>query len=182
MKETLVGKRYALALFHVALEKSEVEKIERELAIVKEVFETNEGLYSFLKSPNITREQKKQTLASVFSDCSSWVLNTLQIMIDRNRVDHIVPMAETYINLSYAKKGVAKALVETARPLTEEEKTAISKVFAEKVGAKELEIQNTVNSDVLGGVKIQIGNRIYDGTLRGKLDRLKRELVGYQMY
>lgn len=181
MRETLVGKRYALALFQLAIEKNETEKIEEELAAIKEVFDTNGDFYAFLKSPKITRQTKKQIISEVFSGVSEWVLNTLQLMIDRNRVEHMIPMAETFIALSYDRKGISKAVVESARPLKEEEISALSKVFAEKVGKQKLEIENRVNSDLLGGVKIQIGNRIYDGTLRGKLDRLQRELIGNQL-
>ena len=181
MKETLVGKRYALALFQLALENNELEKMEEELSVLKEVFETNKDFYAFLESPKITREKKKQVLSTVFSGFSERVLNALNLMIDRNRIDHIVPMAEIFIGLSYEHRGIAKSIVESARPLSEEEKATISKVFAAKVGKKDLEIQNKVNSDILGGIKVRIGNRIYDGTLQGKLERLRRKLVGYQL-
>jgi F-type H+-transporting ATPase subunit delta len=80
--------------------------------------------------------------------------------------------------MSYDRKGIATAKVESVRALTDEEKLAISNVFARRMKKTSLEIENIVNSDLLGGLKIQIGNRIFDGSLRGKLDGLKRELLG----
>lgn len=87
-------------------------------------------------------------------------------------------MIDAYIEMSYDQKGIATAKVESVRALTDEEKLAISSVFAKKMNKVSLEIENVVNNDLLGGLKIQIGNRIFDGSLRGKLDGLKRELLG----
>lgn len=180
MKQTIVGNKYALALFQLSLEKNETEKIEGELSIVKEVFQSTKELSELLKSPKLSLEQKKLTLNNAFSGLSPYVLNTLQLLIDRHRVEHIVPMIDKFIELSYERKGVAEATVESVRPLTDAEKAELSAAFAKKVNKSALQIQNVVNSDLLGGLKIQIGNRIFDGSLRGKLDRLKRELVGNQ--
>jgi F-type H+-transporting ATPase subunit delta len=51
-------------------------------------------------------------------------------------------------------------------------------VFAKEAGAASLRVRNEVNPDLIGGVKIRIGNRIYDGSVRGKLDRIERQLAG----
>ena len=61
--------------------------------------------------------------------------------------------------------------------LTEEETKAISTTFAKKLGKKDLRIENIVDSNLLGGIKLRIGNRIYDGSLQGKLERLERQLL-----
>ena len=71
--------------------------------------------------------------------------------------------------------------MESVRPLNGKKKMLFRKFLPKRIRKQSLEIENQVNSDLFGGVKIQIGNRIYDGTLRGKLDRLKRELIGYQL-
>lgn len=76
------------------------------------------------------------------------------------------------------KKGIADAKVYTVRPLTEAEKEALSVSFAAKVGKKSLRIDNIVDTNLLGGIKLRIGNRIFDGSLRGKLERLERQLLG----
>lgn len=180
MRQTLAGNKYALALFQLAVETGEVERLEGELRTVKEVFQTNSELLAFLQTPRVSAVQKKQMLNNAFTGFSSFVLNTLQLLIDRHRIEHIAPMADKFIELSYDRKGIAEATVETVRPLTEEESAILSATFAKKVGKSALEIHNNVSSDLLGGLKIQIGNRIYDGSLRGKLDRLRGELVGYQ--
>lgn len=80
------------------------------------------------------------------------------MLTDRHRVDSIIPMIDAYIEMSYDQKGIATAKVESVRALTDEEKLAISSVFAKKMNKVSLEIENVVNNDLLGGLKIQIGN------------------------
>ena len=65
----------------------------------------------------------------------------------------------------------------SVRPLTEDEQTALSSSFAKKVGKQSLRITNVTDENLLGGIKVQIGTRIYDGSLQGKLTRLERELI-----
>ncbi|WAA09663.1 F0F1 ATP synthase subunit delta [Fervidibacillus albus] len=177
MIQTEIGNKYGTALFQLAMEKKETDRIENELLIVKHLFETEKNFHIFLRSPKVSVQKKKETLLNVFSDFSPYIVNTLLIMIERHRVDHVVPMIEQFFQLSYERKGLAVATVETVRPLTDVEKAEISVAFAKKVNKRSLEINNIVNTDLLGGVKIRIGNRIFDGSLRGKLDRLKRELI-----
>ena len=180
MSVALAGEKYALALFQIAREKNELERIENELRTIKEIMDSNGDILAFLQSPNIPKEQKKEILKQAFSECSIYIQNTLFLMVDRNRIPSIPLMIDSFIELSYEFKGRARAIVESVRPLTEEEKLAISDVFSEKVKKTALEIENIINTDLLGGIKIQIGNRIFDGSLQGRLESLKRQLVGYQ--
>lgn len=173
-----VGTNYAVALFQLAQEKNVIDQIENELQIVKEVLRADSNILTFLKSPRVKREAKHDALKKACADFSPYVLNTLLLLTDRHRADSIIPMIDAYIKMSYDHKGIATAKVESVRALTNEEKAVISDVFSKKMKKVSLEIDNIINSDLLGGLKIQIGNRIFDGSLRGKLDGLKRELLG----
>lgn len=99
-------------------------------------------------------------------------------MVERHREDEITGMVEHFLDLSDEQKGIAEAKVYSVRPLTDEERNALSATFAAKVGKQSLRIENIVDSNLLGGVKLRIGNKIFDGSLRGKLDRLERQLLG----
>ena len=80
--------------------------------------------------------------------------------------------------LSNEAQGVAEAKVYSTRALTEEERANISTAFAKNVGKQSLRIENIVDPSIIGGMRVQIGNRIYDSSLSTKLDRLKRNLIG----
>lgn len=178
MSSSAVAKRYALALFQLAKEHRLLDQMEQELRVVKEVIIQNNELKAVLKSPKLPNEKKKEILKEAFSSANTYVLNTLMILIDRHREDYIADMADHFIELVNDEKGIAEAKVYSVRPLTEAESEALSSVFAAKVGKQSLRIENIIDSNLLGGIKLRIGNRIFDGSLRGKLERLERQLLG----
>jgi F-type H+-transporting ATPase subunit delta len=177
MSNSMVAKRYALALFQIAKDTQLLGVVEEELRVVKEVMLYNTDLKAVLKSSKLSMDKKKEILKEAFASVNAFVLNTLLILIDRHREDEIVEVANQYFMLANEAAGVAEAKVYSTRELTDAEREAISTVFAAKVGKKSLRIENIVDSELLGGVKLRIGNRIYDGSLRGKLDRLERKLL-----
>lgn len=178
MSNSTVAKRYALALFQLASEKQALPQVEEELRTVKEVVVNNPELTAFLKSPKLPNEKKKEVLKTAFGSVSTYVLNTLMILVDRHREDQISDVADQFIALANDAKGVAEAKVYSVQPLTAAQAEALSASFAPQVGKQALQIENIVDSNLLGGVKLRIGNRIFDGSLRGKLDRLERKLLG----
>lgn len=178
MTGSIVAKRYALALFQIAQEQKILDQVGEELRVVKEVLFYNADIKAVLKSPKLSKDKKKEILGQAFASVNTYVLNTLLLMLDRHRQDEIIAVADEFIELVNEEKGIVEADVYSIRPLTEEERDVLSSAFAAKIDKKSLQIENIVDSDLLGGVKIRIGNRIYDGSLRGKLDRLERKLLG----
>ena len=178
MSNTMVAKRYALALFQLSKENNLLAQVEQELRVVKEVLVNSSDLNAVLQSPKVSAAKKKEIIKDSFSQVNPFVLNTLMILIDRHRQDQMVEVVDQFVELSNEEHGIADAKVYSIRPLTEDESDALSASFAAKVGKKSLRIQNIVDPELLGGLKIRIGNRIYDGSLRGKLNRLERKLLG----
>lgn len=178
MSDLAVAKRYAVALFQIAKEQNLLDQIEEELRTVKEVFTNDTNFLSFLEHPKVTKDAKRTMIVNAFSSLSAIVQNTLQLMIDRHRTDAIVAMTDEFIELANDAKSVADAKVYSVRPLTEAETTAVSTAFAKKIGKSTLRITNITDSNLLGGIKIRIGNTIYDGTVSGKLERLSKQLLG----
>ncbi|MEQ2528520.1 F0F1 ATP synthase subunit delta [Robertmurraya yapensis] len=177
MSSSGVAKRYASALFQLSKEHNLLDQMEAELRVVKEVLVDNAELNAVLKSPKLPIEKKKEILKNAFLHVNTYVLNTLMLLIDRHRVNEITAVADEFIQLANEDRGIAEALVYTIRPLTDEEREALSSTFAKKVGKTSLRINNIVDSNLLGGVKVRIGNRIFDGSLSGKLERLERTLL-----
>ncbi|MGG1396974.1 F0F1 ATP synthase subunit delta [Bacillus salipaludis] len=177
MSNSIVAKRYASALFQIAKEQQILSQVEEDLRVVKEVIQTNKDLKAVLSSLKLTKENKKAILKQAFANINGYVVNTLMILMDRHREGEIVEVVNQFIELAYEASGVAEAEVSSVRPLSDAEREAISATFAAKVGKQSLRIENIVDSELLGGVKVRIGNRIYDGSLRGKLDRLQRKLL-----
>ncbi|MGE7906195.1 F0F1 ATP synthase subunit delta [Peribacillus sp. NPDC094092] len=178
MSDITVAGRYAVALFQIAKEQNLINQLEEELRIVNEVFTNDKELLNFLAHPKMTSDAKNTLLANAFASLSSSVQNTVMLMVERHRTNEVTAMAQEFIELANEENSVADATVYTVNPLTEAEAKAVSSAFAAKIGKRNLRITNVTDSNILGGIKLQIGNRIYDGTISGKLDRLSKQLLG----
>ncbi|MED3688702.1 F0F1 ATP synthase subunit delta [Peribacillus butanolivorans] len=178
MSDITVAGRYAVALFQIAKEQNLINQLEEELRIVNEVFTNDKELLSFLAHPKMTSDGKSKVIANAFASLSHYVQNTVMLMVERHRTDEVTAMAQEFIELANQENSVADATVYTVKPLTEAEAKAVSSAFAAKIGKRNLRITNITDSNIIGGIKLQIGNRIYDGTIRGKLDRLSKQLLG----
>lgn len=177
MSNSTVAKRYGLALFELANKEGLLDQFEEELRVVKEVFDTEAELLVVLKSPRITIEEKREILKTSFASVQPNILNTLMILIERKRESDVSDVASYFIELANDAKGIAEADAYSVRPLTEEEKATLSTIFAKKVAKKSLRINNIIDPELLGGLKIRIGNRIFDGSVRGKVERLEKHLL-----
>ncbi len=177
MSNSNVAKRYAEALFGIGVEKETIDFLETELTTVKEVFQTNEAFLQFLQHPQVDADKKKQLLNEAFAGFSKDVLHTLSLLIDRHNESIVPEMVDHFVSFANEANGKKQATVYSVRALTDAEKEEITKVFTEKLNVKELIINNQVDTNVIGGIKIKIGNTIYDGSIKGKLDRLERQIV-----
>ncbi|MEW9500832.1 F0F1 ATP synthase subunit delta [Jeotgalibacillus marinus] len=176
MSKSTVANRYAQALFELAQQHGKVEAVEADLRVVRQVFQGNPDFSLLLQSPKFTKTQKKQLFKQSFVGLSPYVLNVVSMLIDRRRDTEFVSMADAYIELALSARGVAVAEVYSATKLSDADQAALSTAFATRVGKQSLQINNSVDSSLLGGLRIRIGNRIFDGTIRSKLQRLEREL------
>ena len=178
MNKEVVAKRYALALFQIAKEGQLLDQLEQEIRVIQQVFAENQQFVSVLKHPKLAVQKKKALLQETFASLSTPLLNTLMILLDRHRIEIVPELANEFIALANDERSVAEATVYSVRPLTEDEKQALSSVFAQKIGKTTLRINNVIDAGLIGGLKLRIGHRIYDGSVSGQLERLQRQLIG----
>ena len=173
-----VAKRYAEALFQVAQSQGTLAEVGADMKGVAKVFATDAQLVSVLAAPKVKAATKKELIKTLFSNANAAVVNTLQILIDKKRIGDVTHVANGFQALAAAAQGTAEATVYSTRPLTAEEQGEISSTFGKLVGVEKLDITNEIDASLIGGVRVQIGNYIYDSTVASKLEGLKRVLVG----
>lgn len=171
-----VAKRYAKALFESAQGGNIVSQVEEELLAVVNAIEANGDLEKLIQHPGIAVEAKKGMLQQLFEGkVSDIVLNTLQLLIDRRREDIIGAIATYYVGIANGALGQANATVYTPFDLSETELNLIREKFGSLSG-KTIRLDTVIDKSLLGGIQVRIGDRLYDGSLSGKLQRIEKVL------
>lgn len=176
-REVIVAKRYAKALFELAQENGgAAAQVEQELKLVVDTISASNELEAYLKHPGVPLQAKVELLKQVFEGrVSGLVANTLQLLIEKGRETLVGAVYEDYVKIAGEALGQANATVTSALPLTVEEATNVKAQFEQMIG-KKVRIENIVDPSLLGGLQVRIGDRLYDGSLSGKLARLEKSL------
>src|SRR5690606_37361063 len=127
--QSVVAKRYAKAIFEIALEKEKTDQILEELQLVNESFASSAQLRDWLSYPDVDIEEKKSFLANIFQDLSEPVKNLLFLLVDRHRVDQIHEIVNVYRSFYHESKGIVEAVVTTAFPLNPEDEKQLIETF-----------------------------------------------------
>lgn len=170
----VAAKRYAKALFEVAKDKGTVEETQAQLAAVAEAIGGSLEIRSFLDHPNVSSDVKIRVLKeAVGGKVSDYVLNTLQLLVERGRGSAISSVFSAYSSIADEALGRANAVVTSAFELTEDQKNEIVRKFSALTG-KKITVETVVDPSLLGGVRVRIGDTLYDGSLAAKLAELER--------
>jgi len=175
-----VAKRYAEALFQLGNEKDVIDQLVEELRAVREIFIEHEQLDIFLKNPRVSIEQKKQFLEEIFQSIHRDIVNTLKLLVERERTEITPSIIDHFFQMVNDAKGIIEAKVFSVRKLTDDEKNALSKSFVKRFKFNKdhtIKMNNIIDPSLVGGLKIQIGNTIYDGSVSGKLKRIERKIM-----
>lgn len=175
-RDLVVAKRYAKALFDLASEQKVIAEAQTQLKLISETIAQDAEIQKFLSLPSIDTEKKVALLKSAFGDSvSTIVMNTLELLISRNRHDAFSAVYEAYTKIASDALGQAQATVYTAQHLSDNELAEVANQFG-KITGKTIIAEQIVEPALLGGVQVRIGDRLYDGSLSGKLDRLQKSL------
>ena len=174
MAKQLSGKRYAQAIFDLALENNQVEQWGADLAVVAEVFEDTD-FAALLKHANMPAADKLNATASVLAEVNPMVRNVVDLLVSKNSVDSIPAVYSGYTELLDQHLGRQRVEITTAVPLESAETDRISSFVSELVRA-EVVLTTRVDESILGGLVIQIGDQLMDGSTKARLDGLRNRL------
>jgi len=175
-RASVVAKRYAKAMFEIARERGAVSEIEEQLRGIAEAIENDADIRKFLSFPNIESQRKAEAIRQALGGkLSDEVLQLITLLIKRGRQDDIPGVYEAYTRIAGESTGEARAVVYTALPLGEAELASIVERFG-KITGKKIRAEQQVDRSLLGGIRVRIGDRLYDGSLSGKLARLEKAL------
>jgi F-type H+-transporting ATPase subunit delta len=169
------ARRYAEAAFAVATEANAVEAwhddLRRAAAIV-----SDEELSRLLQNPAIPYEQRREALERSLGDVADGIRNLTLLLLQRRRLELLPAVAEHVHRLVNARDGVVEGVVTSAAPLHEDEEREL-RAKLEPIAGGRLELRYEVDPSLLGGVVVRLGDRLLDGSVRGRLERLRDRLV-----
>jgi F-type H+-transporting ATPase subunit delta len=169
------ARRYAEAAFQIGRADGTLDDWERDLATVEELL-ANEEVRRILQHPVIPYAAKERLLQRAAAGIRPEALNLVLLMIRRGRPRAIEPMIIHFAALLRAARGIVLAEIRTALPLEDEQRRAVTERLGELTG-ETVEMNEVVDESLIGGIAVRIGDRLYDASVRNRLERLRARLT-----
>lgn len=173
MSERTLLRRYIEALYQEAEARDLLDAISEDVAFLEASLDESGELRQTFESPVIPREKKHTIVDRLFDDAVEGLfLRFLHLLIDQGREELIQEFVQRYGDFRNEKQGMVEAMVRTATPLSSEEQEALAARLEELTG-KGVRLRVEQNNELLGGLLVRVGDTVYDGTVRHKLDALE---------
>lgn len=166
--------RYATALFELAKDKSQLQDVENDLTEFQAMLDDNSDLARVVKSPVFSAEDQLKAITAITAKAgiSGPAGNFLKLIAKNRRLFAVPEMIKAFKALAARERGEVSAEVESAHPLTDNQMQALRSELKAAVG-KDVQITAKVVPALLGGLRVKMGSRMIDTSLRTKLNNLK---------
>jgi F-type H+-transporting ATPase subunit delta len=172
----VVARTYAKALFDAAKEQGRVGEVREELQEFVTTLHEVPELDALLRNPQLDPPAKAEALAAVMEGADELVRNFFRLVAEKGRAPVIEEIVGEYEELVAAEEQILKVELTTAFELDDKEATSIVEQI-EKASGRRVEAMRSVDPDLVGGLVLRAGSLEVDSSVRGRLDRLRRELA-----
>ena len=177
MANQTLARRYATAVFELAKEAGSIERTGSDLDAILSAIHGNEEAARFYLAPIIGRPEKERVLVESFEGrADELALHAVLLLVRKRREPLLRPMVEEYRALQMANRGVEALTITSARPLSSRELASIVSRL-EGIYNRRFEAHLVIEPQLIGGMRIMMGDRRVDGTIAGSLDELARTLT-----
>lgn len=176
VKVQLLAKRYAQALFDLALETKTVDQIAGDMSLVRSVLEENRALRKVLDNPVLDASVKSRLVQAIFGEkklISDLSLRFLQLIVRKRREAQLLGICFSFENIYYDYKNLIRAEVITAFPLDDNNR----KIMVERLKAftqKDVELKETLDENLVGGFVMRVEDYQYDVSIASQMRRLRK--------
>lgn len=168
---------YAQALMSVARSQNLTEQFGEDVRALLNLIKDSTQLRGFLANPFIKVEDKKSVLTRVLGESvNPYLRNFLMLLVDRRRIDLIEDICQQYLSLLRQLNQTVLAEVISAVELSESQQQSVKEKVIRMTNAQQVELDNKIDPDLIGGVIIKVGSQVIDASLRGQLRRLSLRL------
>ncbi len=173
-KRDTAPRRYAEAAFQIASRDDSIETWRRELELA--AAETDGQLMAVLANPALPLDQRLATAEGVYAKLSQPVRNILLLLVRRGRIEQLPRVVAEFSRLDDRRQGITHATATSAAPLTDLEVRALTARLEGMTGGR-IALTTDVDESLLGGLIVRVGDRLIDGSVRGRLERLRNQLA-----
>ena len=169
------ARRYAEAAFDVANGNGSLDDWEEELAAVAAIL-AEPSLNRAFTSPVVPRERKEELILNAFPEMEDMVRNFLVLLVRQDRLNLLPDILTTFRALLNEHRGIQVVEVTTSEPLEPSERDQVAARLAQHLG-HQVVIETRVDPNIIGGLVARVGDKVLDGSVRGRLDRLRAALA-----
>lgn len=178
----LISKTYGDALFELAIEENQIDALTEEIKTLQLILEENPEFSNLMNHPQILREEKAEVLESVFQGkISDALLGFIKIIILKDRYSQIHEILAYFLEEVKRYHKIGTAYVTAAMPLTKEQECDIENRLLETTAFEAMEMHYTVDPELIGGLKIRIGDRVVDHSIKRQLEILSKQMMDVQV-
>jgi len=176
MSESRAALRYAKATLNLAIEQKITDSVDEDMRSIVQTISDSDELKEMLQSPILEGSSKNKVLKAIFKNVNDLTRELFSLLVSKKRIALLNEVSKKYITLNDNLKGENVALVTTAVPLTPSlEKKILSQV--EKITSNKVTLENTIDTSIIGGFILRIGDLQYNASISNKLNNLKREFT-----
>jgi ATP synthase F1 delta subunit len=171
-----IARVYADALFEVARDKDELDEIRDQLGEFADGLNESRDMRTLFFSPYFSSAEKREAIGSAISGANDELVNFLELLAEKHRMPAVFRIRDRFDDL-WAEAN--KRLEVTLTSAVELDKKVADQVRkeVERQTEREVDLETKVDPDILGGLVLRVGNRVLDASLRGKLERLRKEVA-----
>ncbi len=173
-KRDSAPRRYAEAAFQLATRDDSIETWRRELDLA--AAQTDGQLMDVLANPALPLDERLDAANRVLADLSQSVRNLVFLLVRRRRIEQLPRVVAEFIRLDERRQGITHATATSAAPLTDIERKALTARLEQMTGGR-IALETDVDTGLLGGLVVRVGDRLIDGSVRGRLERLRNQLA-----
>ena len=175
MRDETVSRNYAEALFELAQRHEGIEVYHQCIGTVAHLLDENPSFRKLLETPRVDAEDKKAVVRKAFASFPTPFVNFLLVTIDKRRQRLLSEIARSYGDLVDEHLNRVHVDVTLARAIDEETQGKVAERLSALLGKTAIP-HVRVRPDIIGGIVVRAGDTIYDGSLRRRLDRMRKQL------
>ena len=171
-----IAEVYARALFDAAQENDVLDRVHDELGEFAQALDEDRNLQVFLFSPYFSSEEKKDGVSRIVSDADERIVNFLELLAERHRMPALFRIRRSFDALWAEENQLLAVSVTSATELDPSVVESIGKEIEKQTG-RTVELSSTVDPEVLGGLRVRVGNMVLDATVRQRLEQLRKQVA-----